>query len=72
MEKISDILRRELNKALERETVRAIAERVGIDHTQLHRFAKGERTLRQGTIDELGDKLGLQLVARKRRGTKKG
>ncbi len=68
MENNSDILRRAL-KASD-ETLLSIAERAGLDHSQLSRFRSGERTLRQAASDALAKALGLELrpVARKRKG----
>jgi transcriptional regulator with XRE-family HTH domain len=68
MENISDIIRRELSSS--DETLRSIADRAGLDHTQLSRFRSGTRTLRQSALDELAKALGLTVVKVRKR--KKG
>jgi transcriptional regulator with XRE-family HTH domain len=72
MEKISEIIRRQLSQAVETETLRSIADRAGLDHTQLSRFRTGERTLRQGALDELCKALGLTVTPLKTKRRKGG
>jgi transcriptional regulator with XRE-family HTH domain len=59
VEKISKKLRDAL--AARPESLRQIAETVEMDHSQLSRFLRGERTITQGSIDKLGLYLGLEL-----------
>jgi transcriptional regulator with XRE-family HTH domain len=68
VENISEKLRAALKA--HPDSLRSIAERTGIDHTQLSRFVRGERTLRQGAIDDLAKVLGLELRPKRRRGSK--
>ena len=67
MEKISEIIRRELSK--QPDSLRTLAERCEVDHTQLARFIKGERGLSITAIDSICKALGLTLkpIAQKRR-----
>jgi transcriptional regulator with XRE-family HTH domain len=59
MEKISKKLRDAL--AARPESLRQIAEAIEMDHSQLSRFLRGERTITQASIDKLGIYLGLEL-----------
>lgn len=59
VEKISKKLRDAL--ATRPESLRQIAEAVEMDHSQLSRFLRGERTITQDSIDKLGLYLGLEL-----------
>lgn len=67
MEKISEIIRRELIE--QPDSLRTLAARCGVDHTQLSRFMRGERGLSITAIDSIGEALGLTIRALpKRRG----
>lgn len=59
MEKISEKLRDALNS--HSESLRQIALAVDMHPSQLSRFARGERTITQDSIDKLGIYLGLKL-----------
>jgi len=59
---ISNDLRSELEKALERETLYRIAKGSGVNWAVLHRFLSGQRpTLRLETVDRVAGYLNLQL-----------
>jgi transcriptional regulator with XRE-family HTH domain len=50
---------------------REFARATGIDETVLSRFVRGERELRFRAIDQLLDALGLEIVIRPRRHSRK-
>lgn len=68
MEKVSEIIRRELQQ--QPDSLRTLAERCGVDHTQLSRFIKGERGLSMTAIDSICEALGLTIRALPRKGRK--
>lgn len=65
MEKISEIIRRELLDC--GRTLRDVAQSIGVDHTQLSRFARSERTLRQAVLDALAAELKIQAKPTRRK-----
>ena len=65
MEKISEIIRRELQS--QPDSLRTLGERVSVDHTHLSRFINGERGLTLDAVDSVCEALGLTLVKRKGR-----
>ena len=50
----------------------AISKATGIDQALLCRFLKGQSSLSFETVDKLMDALGLEIVIRPRRTTRKG
>ena len=65
---VSERLRRELEKATQKQTLYAIAKQSGVAWRVLQRFLTGERAeLRTGTVDKLCAHLGLELCPKKKR-----
>ena len=66
MEKISEIIRRELQS--QPDSLRALGERVQVDHTHLSRFINGERGLTLDAVDSICAALGLTIKRVERNG----
>lgn len=69
MEKISEIIRRELIN--QPDSLRTLAERCEVDHTQLSRFMRGERGLSISAVDSICKALGLTLCVLPKKGRRR-